>query len=108
LAQDRQALDCCVVCRYTAAPLPQTYKPEKQMKYKCKCPPNSPFHWRDNPRPSIFSQDNSVLLSIRQSTVVDKKREKGHDVSHLPGLTTKEQRIVNLRQFTVYTRAGKL
>jgi len=48
------------------------------------------------------------MLSIRQSTVVDKERDKGHDVSHLPGLTTKEQRIVNLRQFTVYTRAGKL
>jgi hypothetical protein len=60
-------------------------------------PPDSPFHWRDNPRPSIFAQDNSVMLSIRQSTVVDKEREKGHDVSHLPGLTTKEQRIVNLR-----------
>jgi len=77
-------------------------------KRTCKCPPNSPFHWQDDPRPSIFAQDNSVMLSIRQSTVVDKEREKGHDVSHLPGLTTKEQRIVNLRQFTVYTRAGKL
>lgn len=24
---------------------------------KCKCHPNSPFHWRENPRPSMFLQD---------------------------------------------------
>jgi len=23
----------------------------------CKCRPDSPFHWRHNPRPSIFLQD---------------------------------------------------
>ncbi len=75
---------------------------------KCKCHPDNPFHWRDNPRPSIFAKDNGVMLSIRQSTVIDKERDKGRDVSHLPGLTTKEQRIINVRQFTVYTRAGQI
>jgi hypothetical protein len=24
---------------------------------KCKCHPDSPFHWAHNPRPSIFLQD---------------------------------------------------
>jgi hypothetical protein len=24
---------------------------------KCKCHSDSPFHWRENPRPSIFLQD---------------------------------------------------
>jgi hypothetical protein len=24
---------------------------------KCKCHPDSPFHWKHNPRPSIFFQD---------------------------------------------------
>lgn len=24
---------------------------------KCKCHPDSPFLWRNNPRPSIFAQD---------------------------------------------------
>jgi hypothetical protein len=24
---------------------------------ECKCHPESPFHWRHNPRPSIFLQD---------------------------------------------------
>ena len=24
---------------------------------KCKCHPDSPFHWRHNPRPSVFFQD---------------------------------------------------
>jgi hypothetical protein len=23
----------------------------------CKCHPDSPFHWKQNPRPSIFLQD---------------------------------------------------
>ena len=26
-------------------------------KLKCNCHPDSPFHWKQNPRPSIFAQD---------------------------------------------------
>lgn len=76
-------------------------------KYTCKCPPNSPFHWRDNPRPSIFATDNGARLSINQSAVVDREREKGRDISHVAGLSTKSQidRLMSFKQFTVYTRA---
>ncbi len=74
---------------------------------KCSCPAGSPFHWKDEKRPSIFATDNSVKLSINQSAVVDREREKGHDISHVAGLSAKShsERILNVRQFTVYTRA---
>jgi hypothetical protein len=74
---------------------------------KCNCPIDSPFRWRENPRPSIFATDNGARLSINQSAVVDREREKGHDISHVAGLSTKShsERILNVRQFTVYTRA---
>ena len=72
---------------------------------KCNCPIDSPFRWRENPRPSIFATDNGARLSINQSAVVDREREKGNDISHVPGLSTKSARILDVRQFTVYTRA---
>ena len=77
------------------------------MKKWCSCAAGSPFHWRDDPRPSIFAADNSVKLSINQSAVVDRERQKGHDISHVAGLSAKShsERILNVRQFTVYTRA---
>lgn len=69
------------------------------MKYKCKCPPNSPFHWRENPRPSIFVKDNGALLSLRQTEVVETARKNGRDIGHIPGVTTK------VRHFHVYSKA---
>jgi hypothetical protein len=82
------------------------------MKYKCKCPPDSPFHWRDNPRPSIFSQDNGALLSMRQTAVVERERENGHDVSHVAGLSKRPENLrrptITVKQFTVFSRAGQV
>ena len=84
------------------------------MKYKCKCPPDSPFHWRDNPRPSMFATDPhlkaAATLSHNQTMVVEREREKGKDISHIPGLSAKTdtERVISLRQFTVYTRAGQI
>jgi len=84
------------------------------MKYKCKCPPDSPFHWRDNPRPSMFATDPhlkaAATLSHNQTMVVERERERGKDISHIPGLSAKTdtERVISLRQFTVYTRAGQI
>jgi len=82
-------------------------------KRKCKCPPDSPFHWRDNPRPSLFALDNNfkaaaATLSHNQTMVVEREREKGRDISHIAGLSAKThaERIISVKQFTVYTRAG--
>ena len=60
---------------------------------KCKCPPGSPFHWRDDPRPSIFANENGA--SMRQTEVVETARKEGH----IPGVTTK------IRYFHIFSKA---
>jgi len=81
------------------------------MKLKCKCPPDSPFHWRDNPRPSIFAIDPHVkaaaTLSYNQTLVVERKREKGADIGNIPGITEKQRSIINVQQFNIFSRAGQ-
>ncbi len=75
---------------------------------KCKCPEGSPFHWRDDKTPSIFTQDKSLrqsmVTSASQTRVVERERLNGRDISNLPGLSNTISRI-NLRQFSVFTRA---
>jgi len=68
-------------------------------KRTCKCPPNSPFHWQDDPRPSIFAQENGALLSMRQTEVVENARKEGRDIGHIPGVTTK------VRYFHIFSKA---
>jgi hypothetical protein len=83
-------------------------------KRKCKCPPDSPFHWMHNPRPSMFLNDpkfnQNAKLSQNQTAVVEREREQGRDISNLPGVTKKfsyAERI-SVKQFTVYARAGRV
>ena len=78
----------------------------------CKCHPQSPFLWRNNPRPSIFAQDpnfrgTSSMMSQNQTNIVERKREEGVDISHLPGIS-KTQRVINIKQFAIYSKAGKV
>jgi hypothetical protein len=102
-----------MVRSHPAPALPQTYKPEKQMtKRKCKCPPDSPFHWRDNPRPSMFATDPhlkaAATLSHNQTMVVEREREKGRDISNVAGLSAKQTaRIISIREFNIFSRAGQ-
>lgn len=65
----------------------------------CKCPPGSPFHWKQDKRPSIFAKDNGALLSMRQTEVVETARKNGRDIGHIPGVTAK------VRVFHIYSRA---
>jgi len=78
------------------------------MKYKCNCHPSSPFHWRDNKTPSIFIQDKfikkSAMSSASQTMVVERERLNGRDISNVAGLTNTISRV-NLRQFSIYSRA---
>jgi hypothetical protein len=111
--QERQFCDGRMVRSHPAPALPQTYKPEKQMtKRKCKCPPDSPFHWRDNPRPSMFATDPhlkaAATLSHNQTMVVEREREKGRDISNVAGLSAKQTaRIISIREFNIFSRAGQ-
>ena len=56
---------------------------------KCKCNPESPFHWRLNPRPSIFANDQYF-------------KPKGKQVYEN---LTKEENIIAYKQFSIHSRA---
>jgi hypothetical protein len=82
-------------------------------KPKCKCPPGSPFHWKDDDRPSIFvtaKLENSLNNSIKQTAHIERERINGRDISHVAGLSKKShaQRLISVKQFTVYSRAGQI
>jgi hypothetical protein len=59
---------------------------------KCKCHPNSPFHWESNPRLSIFATDITFRPKAAQT------------YAHL----TPEENIVLYKQFSVYARANPM
>jgi hypothetical protein len=59
---------------------------------KCKCHPNSPFHWMHNKRPSIFATDPIF-------------RPKGQAVDHS---LTKEENVIAYKQFSIFLRANPL
>ena len=80
---------------------------------KCKCHPDSPFHWKDNQRPSMFIKDSyfkglNAASSQSQTQVVERKRIEGQDVGTISNLSnrTKELNIISLRQFAIYSKAG--
>jgi hypothetical protein len=56
---------------------------------KCKCRPDSLFHWRQNPRPSMFVKDIYF-------------RPKGKQVYEN---LTKEENIIAYKQFSIHSRA---
>lgn len=81
-------------------------------KPKCKCPEGSPFHWHDEDRASIFLSaklHNSLNNSIKQTAHIERERVNGRDISHVSGLSHKShaQRLISVRQFLVYSKAGK-
>jgi len=84
---------------------------------KCKCHPDSPFHWAHNPRDSIFVKDpyfrakgaDGKSASQIASDFVDSQRELGKmpGTIHKLGSTTKEKELalIAYKQFGIYSRA---
>ena len=56
---------------------------------KCKCHPNSPFHWAGNPRLSIFATD--IAFRPKSTQVYE----------HL----TPEENVIAYKQFSIHSRA---
>ena len=71
---------------------------------KCKCPPGSPFHWYEDPRPSIFLKDNSTALSRQATSYVDSERANGRDIGNIAGVSAKE-RFLQPRRFIIFSKA---
>lgn len=80
---------------------------------KCKCHPDSPFHWRQNPRPSIFFKDVSYratsdgqTLSHLSSALVDKARSNGQTAGFIKGISKdREAEILRMRNFNTFALA---
>ena len=84
---------------------------------KCKCHPDSPFHWASNPRPSIFMQDiafrakgeSGLTTSQLASAVVEDQRKEGKMTGSIANLgrATKEKELalIAYKQFGIFSRA---
>ena len=57
---------------------------------KCKCHPESPFLWKQNPRPSMFVQD--IYFRPKKTQVYEN--------------LTKEENVIAYKQFSIYSRAN--
>lgn len=56
---------------------------------KCNCHPNSPFHWKKNPRPSIFVNDPAFKVKVKASDAA----------------LSKEENLIAYKQFSIHSRA---
>ena len=79
---------------------------------KCRCPVDSPFMWRHDHTPSVFAKDShfrgaSTNQSQSQTQVVERNRAQGIAFGTIPNLSNKAQNIINVRQFTIYSKAGR-
>jgi len=84
---------------------------------KCKCHPNSPFHWASNPRDSIFMADHTFRAKGAEgksgsqvaSDFVESQRKLGKNVGtiHRLGSRKKEKELamIAFKQFGIYSRA---
>ena len=80
---------------------------------KCKCNHDSPFMWKHDHTPSVFAKDPhfrgaGANQSQSQTQVVERNRAQGIAFGTIGNLSNKAQNIINVRQFTVYSKAGKV
>ena len=78
----------------------------------CKCPPDSPFHWKHDRTPTVFVKDphfrgHGAVMSQSQTQVVERNRAQGIAFGTISNLSNKAQNIINVRQFTIYSKAGR-
>ena len=69
--------------------------------------------WEHNHTPSVFAKDPyfkgaSATQSKSQTQVVERKRAAGEEIGTIHNLSNKPQSIINVRQFTIYSKAGKV
>lgn len=85
----------------------------------CKCHPNSPFHWAENPRDSIFVRDVTFRAKgldgksggqIATDTI-ERRRETNPSLGTIQNIGSREnrlkeeQRMLAYRQFGIYSKA---
>ena len=79
---------------------------------KCRCSVDSPFMWKHNHSPSVFAKDphfrgHAAMMSQSQTQVVERNRAQGIAIGTIGNLSNKVQATINVRQFLVYSKAGR-
>jgi len=86
-------------------------------KPTCKCHPDSPFHWAEHPRDSMFMKDHTFRAkgtegksaSQSASDVVESQRKLGKMSGSIPNMgkntKAKEDAVIAYKQFGIYSRA---
>jgi hypothetical protein len=69
--------------------------------------------WKHDHSPSVFAKDShfrghGAVMSQSQTQVVERNRAQGISLGTIPNLSNKAQTTINVRQFTIYSRAGKV
>ena len=80
---------------------------------KCKCPPDSPFHWKQDKSPTVFARDVNFRASkTGQSTSqastaqVEKARQEGTMAGFLRGISrNREEEVLRMRTFQTFSLA---
>lgn len=88
-------------------------KVEVNMKLKCKCHPDSPFHWVHDKSPTVFARDinfraskTGQTLSQASTANVEKAREDGKMAGFLRGISkNREEEILRVRNFLTFSLA---
>lgn len=87
-------------------------------KPTCKCKPNSPFHWAEHPRDSMFMQDHTFRAkgvdgksaSQISTDFVEEQRKLGKMTGSIPNMgkpmNAKERELLAYKQFGIYSRAA--
>lgn len=85
---------------------------------KCKCQPNSPFHWRENQQDSMFMRDHTFRAKGVEgksgaqiaTDFVESQRQMGKNVGTIKKLGTqtkeKELALIAYKQFGIFSRAN--
>jgi hypothetical protein len=68
--------------------------------------------WKHDHSPSVFAKDShfrghGAVMSQSQTQVVERNRAQGVAFGTIPNLSAKAQTIINVRQFSVYSKAGR-
>jgi PAB1-binding protein PBP1 len=80
---------------------------------KCRCPSDSPFLWKHDRTPTVFAKDahfrgHGATMSQSQTQVVERSRAQGISLGTIHNLSNKAQNTISVRQFTIFSKAGKV
>lgn len=71
---------------------------------KCNCHPYSPFHWKKNPKPSIFVQD--IAFRAKGVIVTEYGSHFTPEAEKRKSKELKEKEMIAYKQFGIFMRAN--